>query len=218
MDKKLSLDGFKIKLLALILMGLVRYLFQFIPALQRGDGFYPMNGIFQTFSILIIIFKGIDLIREKKLRGWALILLAIILPYVVLLGIQLSPMAMNFKNILFVIFSSLLPMAFMVEGGIFILISGVILYVFRENRKKQALFFFLFHFAWMTIIPAIYLRPISLKLMFTDYYEWMGALASLIMLSYNGERGRSMKGLFYTFYPVHIYLFYLVSIGLYKVL
>ena len=40
-----------------------------------------------------------------------------------------------------------------------------------------------------------------LNLMFTQYYEWMGAFALIFMFLYNGEKGKSMKSLFYIFYP-----------------
>mgnify|MGYP002247416309 CR=1 FL=1 len=37
--------------------------------------------------------------------------------------------------------------------------------------------------------------------MFTDYYEWFGVAAVLLMLLYNGQRGKGHKQLFYWFYP-----------------
>ena len=44
--------------------------------------------------------------------------------------------------------------------------------------------------------------------MFTDYYEWFGVAAVLLMLLYNGQRGSGHKQLFYWFYPAHVYLLY----------
>ena len=37
--------------------------------------------------------------------------------------------------------------------------------------------------------------------MFTAYYEWFGVAAVLLMLLYNGQRGKGHKQLFYWFYP-----------------
>ena len=33
----------------------------------------------------------------------------------------------------------------------------------------------------------MYIKPISFKLMFTDYYEWMAVFALIPMVLYNGE-------------------------------
>lgn len=201
-----------------IFMGFIRYLFTFIPALQRGDGFYPINGIFQTFTLLIIIFKGMDTFKENKIQGLGIITLPFVLSYLYAVIIQVLPTSMQIKNIIYIVFSLILPSPFMSEGGIFLIISGIILYAFKDNRIKQAIFFFLFHFSWMTILPLIYLKPTSLGLMFTDYYEWIGAFASLFMIFYNGKKGPGMKKLFYIFYPAHIYILYLLSIFTYNIL
>jgi hypothetical protein len=192
-------------------MGLIKYIIQISPQLQRGDGFYPGNGIFSTFVILIIIFKGIDYIREKKLfKGVGLILLPFIISYsLYLLPKVIMPYA-------YILMSTLIPSPFLVEGGLYIIITGIILYSFHENRKLQSIFYAIFTLAWMVGLPLIYIRPISLKLMFTDYYEWMSVFALIFMFLYNGEKGRSMKQLFYIFYPAHIYILYILSFLLYK--
>ena len=54
--------------------------------------------------------------------------------------------------------------------------------------------------------------------MFTDYYEWFGVAAVLLMLLYNGQRGSGHKRLFYWFYPAHVYLLYGASCLVYNVL
>ena len=39
---------------------------------------------------------------------------------------------------------------------------------------------------------------------------WFGLLGFLPILSYNGQRGRGLKWLFYLFYPGHLLLIWLV--------
>ena len=51
--------------------------------------------------------------------------------------------------------------------------------------------------------------------MFTDYFEWFGVFAAVLMLCYNGRRGRGNKAFFWLFYPAHVYLFYGLSCLLY---
>ena len=194
-----------------VFMGLIKYLIQAFPPLQRGDGFYPENGIFATFAILIIIFKGIDYIREKKIfKGIILIVAPFIIPYLFyFVPNAIMPYA-------YLLVSTLIPTPFLVEGGLYIIITGIILYLFHKNRKLQCLFYGIFVLAWMIGLPLIYIRPISLKLMFTQYYEWMGIFALIFMFLYNGEKGKSMKKLFYIFYPAHIYILYILSFLLYR--
>ncbi len=204
----------KIYLMGLI-MSLVKYYISFSPDLIRSDNFFPQNGILQTFSLLIIMFVGIDLIKEKKwIKGILTIASTVVISYIFFRFISTSTLPIELKNIMYVIFTSLVPYIFLVEGGIYVVLLGLILYVTRKNRKVQAISFILFSLVWMIILPIIFIEGINFKLMFTDYYEWMGALAGLIFINYNGEKGRSMKKLFYVFYPLHIYILYIISIFL----
>ena len=195
-------------------MAMIKYIMQILPFLQRGDGFIPENGIFQTLTVLIVLFKAIDLIKEKKfLKG----ILLFILPFIIPMGIfKIANIIPSFMPYAYLIVSVFIPMPLMVEGGIFFLLSGLILYIFKNNRKKQAIFYMSFVILWMVGLPVLMIRPISLKLMFTDYYEWIGVLAGFIFLLYNGEKGKSMKSLFYIFYPAHIYILYFLSLILFK--
>lgn len=197
-------------------MGAVRFLLETIPQFRRGDGFYAMNGILSTFVILMVMFMGIDYFREKKIfKGLLFFMAPFVIPYIIgpFLAYILTDSLRIYANILFY---TVLPVPSIVEGGIYVIISGLILYIFYKNRKVQITAFGLFQFLWMTILPILFIKPISLKLMFTDYYEWMGVFAVIFMFLYNGEKGKSMKKLFYIFYPAHIYILYGLSILLYN--
>lgn len=196
-----------------VAMGVLRYFFELIPRLQRGDGFFPMNGILSTFAVLIVMFRGIDYLKEKKiLRGLLLLIVLFIPPYFMLL------MPSTLQPFMLFLIYTVLPSPMWVEGGLFLIISGLIMYIFRGNRKLQYTLYALFILAWMVGIPLMYLRPISLKMMFIHYYEWMGVFAIIFMCLYNGEKGRAMKKLFYAFYPAHIYILYGLSILLYNIM
>ena len=50
----------------------------YAKAFRRGDGFYPLNAIFQDLMLLCIVWQGIDWLREKKLaKGIGAIMLAV---------------------------------------------------------------------------------------------------------------------------------------------
>lgn len=46
---------------------------------------------------------------------------------------------------------------------------------------------------------------------FFDYYQWMMIGALPLLLSYNGQKGKGWKYLFYIFYPLHILLLYYIG-------
>ena len=101
------------------------------------------------------------------------------------------------------------------------LLGGVLLYALRGHRRVQLT-------AWAVLIFLCDFVPTFGMLcrqadfvwtqMFTDYYEWFGVAAVLLMLLYNGQRGSGHKRLFYWFYPAHVYLLYGASCLVYNVL
>ena len=112
---------------------------------------------------------------------------------------------------------------FSLDACLPVLMEGILLYLFRKNRLRQAAAFAVFDFLFFfVLVYASLMRSQPLDFhwtqMFTVYYEWYGALAVIPMLCYNGQRGRGHKALFYVFYPAHIYILYLLSWGLYHFL
>ena len=97
----------------------------------------------------------------------------------------------------FAIVMLMIPNLFTVEGGIFMVLLGLIFYIFRTNRKIQFL--------------------VLIILSFLDFYtnrtgvQWMMVFAIIPLYFYNGEKGRGDKNFFYIFYPVHIYILYIVA-------
>ena len=189
---------------------------------RRGDDFYPQNAIFQDFMLLCIVWQGIDWLREKKLaKGIAAIAAVLCWPYVVVVFLQLFPQLQSSALFGFVVTSPLPMWMAITDGGWSFLLGGVLLYTLRGNRRVQltawALTVFLCDFA---LIFGMACRQAGFvwTQMFTDYYEWFGVAAVLLMLLYNGQRGKGHKQLFYWFYPAHVYLLYGASCLLYNVL
>lgn len=86
---------------------------------------------------------------------------------------------------------------FTVEGGIFMVLLGLIFYIFRTNRKVQFLVLIILSFL------AFYTNRTGV--------QWMMVFAIIPIYFYNGEKGRGDKNFFYIFYPVHIYILYIVA-------
>lgn len=179
----------------------------------RPDGFIPMNGMMTTFVILMTVYQGLDWLGERK---WGRGLAAVILPlaWPVLAGLLMRGLPV-LQLPLSVLGYTLLPMwNTNGDANLPTIVSGLLLYLFRKDRKAQAGVF-----AGFTLLYFVgYVGLIAAKQpyfhwmqMFTVYYEWYGALAAILMLCYNGKRGRGPKTFFYVFYPAHIYILYALS-------
>lgn len=71
-------------------------------------------------------------------------------------------------------------------------------YFFRRNRLLKTVLGALWNFIWNGTI------------------QGFGALASIPILLYNGEKGKSMKYVFYVFYPIHLLILHFISVILMK--
>jgi len=195
-------------------MGLIQLLI-ILLGLIRPDGFYPQNQMLATFSILLVILQGFDWCASKKwLKGLAAIILPIGLPYIAIIigNIFNSSGVWSFIQIMHY---TILPLhSWIMDGGTLFIVIGILMYLFRKNRKWQVFVFSISTIVLYAIVPFTYIPDLTIKLLFTDYYEWMSVFAGILMLMYNGERGKGSKKLFYWFYPGHVYIFYILSIVL----
>lgn len=186
----------------------------------RPDGFYPMNGMMTSFSILMVVFQGIDWLGEKR---WGPGLAAVVLPLAwPVLASMLMGMAPALQMPLSVLGYTFLPMwNSNPDAGIGTILTGILLYGFRKNRRVQAGVFAGFTVLYYFLYPLLVFSQspeFHWTMMFTTAYEWYGALAALLMLCYNGERGRGPKRFFYVFYPAHVYILYALSWAAYPLL
>ena len=100
------------------------------------------------------------------------------------------------------VFALLLPSVLTIEGGVAMMGMGVLFYVFRGKRLLQA-----------AVLAAVSL----LTYVLSGGFQWMMVFAILPMLLYNGERGRGRKSFFYVFYPVHIWVLYILATAVFAV-
>ena len=207
-------------------MAALEFFMIYAGAFRRGDGFYPQNAIFQDLVLLCVIWQGIDWLREKKIaKGAAAIAAVLCWPYMVVAFLLVFPQVQNMpiaSTIVAFVITSALPMwTAITDGGWSFLLGGVLLYALRGRRKVQltvwALVIFLCDFV-LVYLMACRQPGFVWTQMFTDYYEWFGVAAVLLMLLYNGQRGSGHKRLFYWFYPAHVYLLYGASCLVYNVL
>ena len=200
-----------------ILMGLIQFgFYNFLHPLVRPDGFFPQNMMLSSFAILLVALQGIAWIQEKKyLKGIPTLLFPLMLPWLMLLlylSGQDKPIFTLFINLLN--YTVLPTHTSISDGGTWLLLTGIAMYLCHKNLKKEVLAFVSVSLVWV-LMAIVLSRPSFHDLMF-KYIEWMEIFAAPLMLCYNGQRGKGSKYLFYVFYPTHIYLLYALSVIFYR--
>ena len=207
-------------------MAALEFFMIYAGAFRRGDGFYPQNAIFQDLVLLCVIWQGIDWLREKKIaKGAAAIAAVLCWPYMVVAFLLIFPQVQDMpiaSAVVAFLMTSPLPMWTAVTDGSWgFLLGGVLLYALRGHRPVQLGVWVLNALLWDLVLPFAMVHAQAdfvWTQMFTDYYEWFGVAAAVLMGLYNGRRGSGHKQLFYWFYPAHIYLLYGASCLLYNVM
>lgn len=196
-----------------ILMGLVQYA-MITFNLTRPDGFFPQNQIFSNFVILLPVLQGIEWIKNKRfLLGTTFIALPLLWPFIGSALMSAVPATTPLINLLHF---SVLPMHIAImDGGTFYILNGILLYLLHKNKYLQAGGYFIFNLIVYVGLSVLFIPDITIASLFTQYYEWICSFSAIFMLLYNGKRGRSMKKLFYVFYPAHVYLLFGLSCLLY---
>ena len=170
-------------------MAALEFFMIYAKAFRRGDGFYPLNAIFQDLMLLCIVWQGIDWLREKKwVRGVAAIAAVAGWPFVMVAFLsafpQIQQMPWASTVVAFVITSPLPLWTSITDGGWSFLLGGALLYALRGRRKVQltvwALVIFLCDFA-LTFGMACRQEGFVWTQMFTNNYEWFGVFAALLL-------------------------------------
>ena len=60
-------------------------------------------------------------------------------------------------------------------------------------------------------LETVFRAPTLTDSLFNVNYQWMMIFALLLILLYNGKKGKGMKNFFYAYYPIHIYVLCIVS-------
>lgn len=187
-------------------MGTINYLIKIF--LARGDLFSPQNNIFATFTVLLIIWQGLDLLKRKKVvRGFLLICLPFVLTFFYL------SLPLDILSYVYLLETTVFPLPFLTEGGIPYIIGGILLFLLRWNRKLQIAVFGVFLLLWNGYV-GISTGVQGFGWLY-QFYEWMGIFSLIFMCLYNEKRGRNLKHLFYAFYPLHVYILYFASYAQY---
>lgn len=120
-------------------MGFIYHRMSYHGVFVRSDGFYPINGILLNLVILCIVWQGIDWMKAGYYIKGFFFSFAPFCYALIARGFTMR----NSTSHLFIFFNhTFLPnMIYLVDGGLPYIITGIVLYAFKENRKVQAVAF-----------------------------------------------------------------------------
>ena len=207
-------------LVASLLMTGMNYVVQIV---FPNPGVMLMNNAFSSFLMATLYMLFFDIIKNgaseknaKKIIGGVLLCIVPLLTAVPAYLLQLSGISLSEEaylaaqqagtllqlpgpvSLACAALSLIIPNILTVEGGYVTVIMGVLFFVFRGRRWAQAL-----------VLVAV--SVLTFIVQGASSPQWLMVFAVIPMFLYNGEKGRGMKNFFYVFYPVHIYLLYIIA-------
>lgn len=179
--------------------------------LSRAFGAEPyQNNIFATLffaALIIYAFATISDVRNETAKKPMLIAAFLALAFVVVWAIVYGKVAAAVGNEFAL---AVLPQSPLdVEGGIFWVLLAVGFYLLPGRGGAIILLVFLSGGLLAGIMTT---EGTSWQALFLANPQWLMILALPFLLLYNGQRGRGMKWLFYTYYPLHIWLLYIIGV------
>ena len=158
-----------------------------------------INNIFGTIFLVIFFDWAIDLlkgaVKERNGRGIAGAIGLLVVPFA--LGAIVITALMNWGVVGRVLYL-FIPNILATEGSFWAVAMGVCFYLLRPYGRL------------VQMIPLVFFSALNLVLR-PDDVQWMMIFAIIPIMLYNGKPGRKEKWLFYIFYPVHIWVLFVIS-------
>ncbi len=157
--------------------------------------------VFFLLAVLITLAKS-KLAMNKKVGIWIGFILIQIVSFLLIKRLQtMSTTYVYLAN-------GLIPNILTCQGSVIFIVLGIFMCVFRSNRVKFTVMYIIF--CILMFVSAVF-SGFTTQNLFYGNYQWMMIIALPLILSYNGERGKSMKYFFYTFYPLHIWILFIIA-------
>lgn len=187
-----------------VLMGIIDVIFNNI---FDKPYHYITNNIFVTLLMIGVVVWLIEYKRDDKKKGTKLILIfsaiqvvttiicAVAGRYIPLRGIEMLLGAIT-GNLIFN------------EGSFVFVLLGVLMYFNKGSKKGIAKAYGIFCLVFFILGLG---AGFSIETLFMHNYQWMMIASLPFMLLYNGQKGKGLKYLFYSFYPTHIVILFLIG-------
>ncbi|WP_205839269.1 TraX family protein [Velocimicrobium porci] len=177
---------------------------------EHPNGAMIVNSIFSTMFFIVYYLYSLETISKGRenpkqvIKGILLLIIPILLSGVVL-GLMAMPQTLEIPhfNIIFLVITTIIPTPMLAEGSYIWIILGVGFYYCLQNKKALIIFY--------TIVSGVFFISAvtggaTVANLFMINNQWFMIAALPFLLFYNNQKGRSMKYLFYVYYPLHVYV------------
>lgn len=166
--------------------------------------FQIADNIFAVFFLLAVLITLAEskLTMSKKTGLWIGFILIQVVSFLLVKRLQTMPDSYAYLA------NGLIPNILTCQGSVIFILLGIFMYAFKSNRVRFSIMYIIF--CILMFIGAGF-AGFTVQNLFYGNYQWMMIIALPLMLFYNGERGKSMKYFFYTFYPLHIWILFIIS-------
>ena len=188
-----------------LIMGLVNF---FVYLFYRSPYEIMTNNFFATLFLIGMCIVILEMIRDDPAFGKRLLWVFAVFDGVSALICFMAGFVQPQLR-LDLLIQGLVPNVFDTEGGILIVLFGVLLYWFRKERKWLCGVYAAMCAAYAVIVWIQ--AGFSWTALLFDDYQWMMVAAVPLFYLYNGQRGKGYKYFFYVFYPVHIWILFVLG-------
>lgn len=203
-------------IIRLYILGIITSLGNIIVTCFLKNEVLLSNNIFQTLFLGCVIVYLFGKSNTYKKRLYLIIMLAV----QQIIAFALCAVFSEFLQIprlvdtymLYHAYGALFGSIIFTEGSISFVIFFIALYFLKDKKTYLSIFVLSFSlFLEVLIRRTYYMRgPISYLIPFNSY-QWLMVFAIPFICMYNGKRGKVMKWFYYLFYPIHIWVFCIMS-------
>ncbi|MGX7264749.1 TraX family protein [Enterococcus crotali] len=180
--------------LGMVLMTLGSFFLQKIVGYEEVQ---LMNNIFRDLLVGTLMMYGIDKIAEgRSTKKFSKVIMGIVIMVLPIVSSGVLMMLMSDPSTIMVAVwgANFIPALLFAENSVMVLLIPL-MYLAKNQRWLQCLM--------ITLVAVLFF--------FQGSTQWMMIFAVIPILLFNGEKGKGMKNFFYFFYPLHIWILYLIS-------